>query len=90
MLLSPFYHPRRVSRVIILSRDPERESIKALVAIGAVAHALEGPVDASQLRGVDVLVNTLGGAVTNEIKNQYATAALEAGVKVYMPSAFGA
>jgi len=85
--LSKQFYPSQVGRVVLLTRDASSPAVQELKSQGA--EVVEGPISASALKGVDVLVNALGGRPTLDERNAYAKAASEAGVKVYIPSEFG-
>ncbi|KAG8894336.1 hypothetical protein FRC00_009080 [Tulasnella sp. 408] len=87
-LLSSVYRPSQVGRVVVLSRDDSSPVALELKALGAEIHT--GPVQADTLKGIDVVINALGFMVPGDIKNALVKAAVDAGVKVYFPSEFGA
>lgn len=91
-LLSDQYHPEKVGRVILFTRDPSSAKAKKLVDLGAEAIGLKGAAGApavDDLKGIDVLISCTGFATSPETKLATAKAAIEAGVKVYFPSDYG-
>lgn len=88
MFLSTKYYPSQVASVKFLTRSVTSSKAKQLIAEGAEAIAVDGKPTAESLKGVDVFVNVLG-EISEAVKNAYAKAAVEAGVKVYFPSEYG-
>jgi len=86
-LLSPQYYPKEVGRVIFFTRDPNSPASQELKALGG--EPVQGSISADLLKGVDVLVNSLAGHSSPDLLNEYAKAAVDAGVKVYFPTEFG-
>lgn len=88
--LSKDSHPSKIARVIALTRDASSKKAEHLKSLGAeVVEASDKTISASQLAGVDVLINTMAYMVSLETRNAYAKAAAEAGVRVYLPNEFG-
>jgi len=87
-LLSPQYYPKEVGRVIFFTRDPNSPASQELKALGG--EPVDGAISAGLLKGVDVLINSLHGRASTELLDEYAKAAVDAGVKVYFPNEFGA
>ncbi|KIO26445.1 hypothetical protein M407DRAFT_74465 [Tulasnella calospora MUT 4182] len=85
--LSPEYSPSQVSSVKFFTRNPSSAGAQELKTLGA--EPIEGEVTAAGLKGVDVFISMIGGATDVDYMNKYAKAAVDAGVKVYIPSEFG-
>ncbi|KAG8881603.1 hypothetical protein FRB97_009356 [Tulasnella sp. 331] len=81
--------PEAISRVIVLTRNPKSENAKALEMLGAEMVQINGPIYAGTLKGVDVLVNSLGTGVPMDEKDTLFKEAAASGVKVYFPSEYG-
>lgn len=88
-LLSPRFYPQQVSRVVILTRNPESDMAQALKAKGAEPIAAEPK--AESFKGVEVFINTASSHNPEEWKtfDEYTKAAVDAGVKVFFPSDVG-
>lgn len=87
-LLSPPNHPAKIASVKVLTRNPDSAKAKALASYGAEIVKISN-VTAADLKGVDILINTMGHETSDADKNPFGTAAVEAGVKVYIPSEYG-
>jgi len=87
ILKGPWY-PNEVGRVLVITRDPNSAAAQELKADGAEI-VVASTINAEALKGVDVLVNAVTAAVPAEEKNNYAQAAVDADVKVYIPNNFG-
>lgn len=88
-LLSEEQSRQSVGRVLVLTRDPTSEKLKALEALGAEALQVGETVSAEDLRGVDVFIDTSGHTTPGSFKDSCVKAASEAGVKVYLLNEFG-
>lgn len=88
-LLSAPNHPGKIGAVKVLTRNPNSAKARVLAGYGAEVVALNGQATAADLKGVDILINTMGHETSDEDKNPFGTAAVEAGVKVYIPSEYG-
>ena len=73
----------------ITTRDASSAKALALADKGAQLFAFNDPL-ANVVAGADVVVNVLPSAAWMEINKQLVGAMLQAGVKVYFPSEFGA
>ncbi|ETW84890.1 hypothetical protein HETIRDRAFT_165861 [Heterobasidion irregulare TC 32-1] len=93
--------PYRVffSQVIVFTRDINSASARALAGLGAVLHQIVAQPDSGSedkdvlrdaLRGVDAVINALGGDADKGLMDRLFDAALASGVAVYFPSEFGA
>ncbi|KAG8855824.1 hypothetical protein FRB96_006646 [Tulasnella sp. 330] len=82
-------HPETFGRVVILTRNPQSESAKALEVLGAELLQVEGVIHAGALQGVDVLVNTSGSGVPANESDALFKEATASGVRVYFPPEFG-
>lgn len=76
------YRPKEISSVKFFTRNASSEKAQHLVGQGAEAIEVEGNPAAKDFADADVFVNALPGAPNDTIMK----AALEAGVKVYIPS----
>lgn len=85
--LSPEYSPSQISKVKFFTRNPSSAGAQELKTLGA--EPIEGEVTAAGLKGVDVFISLIGGAADVDYMNKYAKEAVDAGVKVYIPSEFG-
>ncbi|KAG9046509.1 hypothetical protein FS837_004259 [Tulasnella sp. UAMH 9824] len=85
--LSPEYSPSQISKVKFFTRNPSSAGAQELKTLGA--EPIEGEVTVDGLKGVDVFISLVGGATDLDYMNKYAKAAVDAGVKVYIPSEFG-
>ncbi|KAG8979551.1 hypothetical protein FRB94_011296 [Tulasnella sp. JGI-2019a] len=83
------FSPDTFSRVLVLTRNPQSEKASALGSLGAKLVQVDGALQPDVLKGVDVLVNTLGLTVSSEVSDSLFEAAIAAGVKVYFPSEYG-
>jgi len=85
------------SRVLVLTRNTTSPSARALAGLGAELHQTTWSSDDEEdakklretLRGVDVVVNVLGGSTGAQEMNALLEAAVDAGVRVYFPSEYG-
>ena len=85
--LSPKYFPSQIKRVIAFTRDPNSKNSQELKALGAELST--GGISAAALKGVDVAINHMPTTVSPEDVDAFASAAAEAGVKVFFPTEFG-
>ncbi|KAG8899150.1 hypothetical protein FRC01_010644 [Tulasnella sp. 417] len=85
--LSPEYSPSQISSVKFFTRNPSSAGAQELKTLGA--EPIKGEVTAAALRGTDVFISVIGGATALDYMNNYAKEAVEAGVKVYIPSEYG-
>ncbi|KAG8938175.1 hypothetical protein FRC04_009318 [Tulasnella sp. 424] len=87
-LLESSIHPSHVNRVVVLTRSATSAPAQDLEARGAEVIVIEGAPTAEHFQGIDVLINVLSDKVPPEVRDTYAQAAAEAGVKVYFPNEF--
>jgi len=87
ILKGPWY-PKEIGRVLVITRDPNSAGAQELKADGAEI-VVAPAINAEVLKGVDVLINTVTAAIPVEGRNTYAQAAVDAGVKIYVPNDFG-
>ncbi|KAG8920077.1 hypothetical protein FRC01_000942 [Tulasnella sp. 417] len=85
--LSQEYSPSQISRVKFFTRNPSSAGAQELKTLGA--EPIEGEVTAAALKGTDVFISLIGGATDLDYMNKYAKEAVDAGVKVYIPSEYG-
>ncbi|KAG9025532.1 hypothetical protein FRB95_010081 [Tulasnella sp. JGI-2019a] len=83
------FSPDTFSRVLVLTRNPQSEKASALGSLGAELVQVDGALQPDVLKGVDVLVNTLGLTVSSEVSDSLFEAAIASSVKVYFPSEYG-
>ena len=86
--LSPKCYPSQIKRVIAFTRDPDSEVSKELKALGAELETRG--ISTETLKDVDVAVNAMPSHLPSEVADAFATAAADAGVKVFFTSEFGA
>ncbi|KIO26435.1 hypothetical protein M407DRAFT_24284 [Tulasnella calospora MUT 4182] len=84
--LEPSIHPLQVKRVVAFTRNATSDSAKDLETRGA--EVIEGAPTVQDLKGIDVFINVLSDKVSVDVRDTYAQAAAEAGVKVYFPNEF--
>lgn len=84
--MSPEYFPGQIKRVIAFTRNPTSEVSLELTAAGAEL-VVPSPT-AATFKDVDVFINSSNPA-KDSTQDDYAKAAIDAGVKVYFPSEFG-
>ena len=84
------------SRIIALTRSSSSPKSQTLAEAGAEIVQVSSFEDdttveelSKALKGVDIVVNVLGGAASLKAKNNVAKAAVDAGAVVYFPSEFG-
>lgn len=77
-----------MNRVLVLTRSATSAPAQDLEARGAEVIVIEGAPTAEHFQGIDVLINVLSDKVPPEVRDTYAQAAVEAGVKVYFPNEF--
>lgn len=87
--LSPQFHPSEIGDVVGFTRDPTSEKSKLLTAAGVDVRATTTDMDV--YKGLDVLVNVANAMVPSdwEALDQQVKAAIDAGIKVYIPNEFG-
>ena len=85
-MLSPEYFPKQVAKVVAFTRDPNSKVALVLKAAGAEL-VVPAPTPAT-FKDVDVFVNASNPA-KDSAYDDYAKAAIDAGVNVYFPSEFG-
>lgn len=82
------------SRILALTRDVASATAKELASLDGVevlkVSFEEGPTSlVDLLRGVDIVINTLGSGAASGEKDVVAEAAVEVNARVYFPSEFG-
>ncbi|KAG8921178.1 hypothetical protein FRC01_000375 [Tulasnella sp. 417] len=85
--LSPEYSPSQISSVKFFTRNASSDAAQELKTLGA--EPIEGEVTAAALKGTDVFISVIGAATDLDYLNNFAKEAVEAGVKVYIPSEYG-
>lgn len=88
-LLSPQIYRSQISRVVVLTRKTDSESVLALKAKGA--EVVPSEPNPEHFGGVDVFINVAAVRTPEGAKqmDDYTKAAIDAGIKVFFPSDFG-
>ena len=80
--------PASFPTVRVVTRDPAAPKAQELAKKGAELHSIDEPLD-NLLAGVDVVVNCLPTAISDEYKTELTNASIRNGVKVFFLSEYG-
>ncbi|KAI0745962.1 hypothetical protein C8Q76DRAFT_765012 [Earliella scabrosa] len=80
--------PASFPTVRVVTRDPAAPKAQELAKKGAELHSIDEPLD-NLLTGVDVVVNCLPTAISDEYKTELTNASIRNGVKVFFLSEYG-